>query len=99
MMGYTVKENSKINVVIDNKTFVMFTKDKAGWVENAAQELSPRRGDEDRSFDDGQCRFAQGHGHLLQLFALGHLGCPEADRNLQVGGPSGRRISRVGLAR
>ena len=38
MMGYTVKESSKINVVIDNKTFVMFTKDKAGWVENAAQE-------------------------------------------------------------
>ena len=38
MMGYTVKENSKIDVVIDNKTFVMFTKDKAGWVENAAQE-------------------------------------------------------------
>ncbi len=38
MMGYTVKENSKINVTIDNKTFVMFTKDKAGWVENAAQE-------------------------------------------------------------
>jgi len=38
MMGYTVKENSKINVVIDNKTFVKFTKDKAGWVENAAQE-------------------------------------------------------------
>ena len=38
MMGYTVKENSKINVVIDNKTFVMFTKDKAAWVENAAQE-------------------------------------------------------------
>jgi invasion protein IalB len=38
MMGYTVKDASKINVVIDNKTFVMFTKDKAGWVENAAQE-------------------------------------------------------------
>ena len=38
MMGYTVKENSKIDVVIDNKTFVMFTKDKAAWVENAAQE-------------------------------------------------------------
>ena len=38
MMGYIVKENSKIDVVIDNKTFVMFTKDKAGWVENAAQE-------------------------------------------------------------
>jgi invasion protein IalB len=38
MMGYTVKDGSKIEVVIDNKTFVMFTKDKAGWVENAAQE-------------------------------------------------------------
>jgi len=38
MMGYPLKENSKINVTIDNKTFVMFTKDKAAWVENAAQE-------------------------------------------------------------
>lgn len=38
MMGYPLKENSKVDVVIDNKTFVMFTKDKAAWVENAAQE-------------------------------------------------------------
>lgn len=38
MMGYALKENSKVNVTIDNKTFVMFTKDKAAWVENAAQE-------------------------------------------------------------
>ncbi|MGY5804042.1 invasion associated locus B family protein [Rhizobium hainanense] len=38
MMGYPLKDNSKVNVVIDNKTFVMFTKDKAAWVENAAQE-------------------------------------------------------------
>jgi invasion protein IalB len=38
MMGYVLKENSKVNVTIDNKTFVMFTKDKAAWVENAAQE-------------------------------------------------------------
>jgi invasion protein IalB len=38
MMGYTLKENSKVNVTIDNKSFVMFTKDKAAWVENAAQE-------------------------------------------------------------
>ncbi|EGE57321.1 hypothetical protein RHECNPAF_44600100 [Rhizobium etli CNPAF512] len=46
----------------------------------------PRRSDEDRSFDDGQCRLAQGHGHLLQLFAFGHLGGAEADRKLQVSG-------------
>jgi invasion protein IalB len=38
MMGYPLKENSKVNVTIDNKSFVMFTKDKAAWVENAAQE-------------------------------------------------------------
>jgi invasion protein IalB len=38
MMGYSLKENSKVNVTIDNKTFVMFTKDRAAWVENAAQE-------------------------------------------------------------
>jgi invasion protein IalB len=38
MMGYPLKDNSKVNVTIDNKTFVMFTKDKAAWVENAAQE-------------------------------------------------------------
>ncbi|AYG67684.1 MULTISPECIES: invasion associated locus B family protein [unclassified Rhizobium] len=38
MMGYPLKDSSKVNVIIDNKTFVMFTKDKAAWVENAAQE-------------------------------------------------------------
>ncbi|MDE1995191.1 MAG: hypothetical protein KGI75_21995 [Rhizobiaceae bacterium] len=38
MMGYPLKENSKVNVTIDKQTFVMFTKDKAAWVENAAQE-------------------------------------------------------------
>ena len=38
MMGYIMKENSKVNVTIDNKTFVMFTKEKAAWVENAAEE-------------------------------------------------------------
>lgn len=38
MMGYSLKENSKVNVNIDGKVFVMFTKDKAAWVENAAQE-------------------------------------------------------------
>lgn len=38
MMGYALKESSKVNVVIDNKTFVMFTKERAAWVENAAEE-------------------------------------------------------------
>lgn len=38
MMGYPMKEASKVNVTIDNKNFVMFTKDKAAWVENAAEE-------------------------------------------------------------
>ena len=38
MMGYTLKADSKVNVTIDNKNFVMFVKDKAAWVENAAEE-------------------------------------------------------------
>ena len=38
MMGYTMQTNSKVTVTIDNKNFTMFTKDKAAWVENAAEE-------------------------------------------------------------
>ncbi|MCB5202504.1 invasion associated locus B family protein [Neorhizobium sp. T786] len=38
MMGYALQADSKVNVTIDGKTFVMFTKDRAAWVENAAEE-------------------------------------------------------------
>lgn len=38
MMGYPLKADSKVNVTIDKKNFVMFVKDKAAWVENAAEE-------------------------------------------------------------
>lgn len=38
MMGYAMKADSKVNVTVDGKSFVMFTKDKAAWVENAAEE-------------------------------------------------------------
>lgn len=38
MMGYPLKADSKVNVMIDKKNFVMFVKDKAAWVENAAEE-------------------------------------------------------------
>lgn len=38
MVGYTLKADSKVNVTIDNRNFVMFVKDKAAWVENAAEE-------------------------------------------------------------
>jgi invasion protein IalB len=38
MVGYPLQANSKVTVTIDNKNFVMFTKDKAAWVENAAEE-------------------------------------------------------------
>lgn len=38
MMGYPLQSNSKVTVTIDGKNFVMFTKDKAAWVENAAEE-------------------------------------------------------------
>lgn len=38
MVGYPLQTNSKVIVTIDNKNFTMFTKDKAAWVENAAEE-------------------------------------------------------------
>ena len=38
MMGYPLQENSKVNVTIDGRTFVMFTKGNSAWVENAAEE-------------------------------------------------------------
>ncbi|MGV1830345.1 invasion associated locus B family protein [Agrobacterium vitis] len=38
MMGYTLKTGSKVTVKIDTKSFTMFTKDSAAWVENAAEE-------------------------------------------------------------
>ncbi|MGV8937500.1 MAG: invasion associated locus B family protein [Allorhizobium sp.] len=38
MMGYALKESSKVNVTIDAKNFVMFVKETAAWVENAAEE-------------------------------------------------------------
>ena len=38
MMGYTLKENSKVTVTVDGKNFVLFTKGESAWVENAAEE-------------------------------------------------------------
>lgn len=38
MMGYPLKEGSKVDVTVDNKKFVLFTKGNSAWVENAAEE-------------------------------------------------------------
>ncbi|PPJ45232.1 hypothetical protein C0075_05565 [Rhizobium sp. KAs_5_22] len=38
MMGYALKETSKVNVTIDDRNFVMFVKETSAWVENAAEE-------------------------------------------------------------
>lgn len=38
MMGYELKEGSKVEVAVDGKDFTMFTKGNSAWVENAAQE-------------------------------------------------------------
>ena len=38
MMGYPMKGDSKVNVTIDSKSFVLFVKDSSAWVENAAEE-------------------------------------------------------------
>jgi len=38
MMGYELKDGSKVDVSVDGKSFTMFTKGNSAWVENAAQE-------------------------------------------------------------
>jgi|SRR5690606_25588666 len=36
--GYDLQKDSKVTVTIGNQSFVMFTRGKSAWVENAAQE-------------------------------------------------------------
>ena len=36
--AYNFRENSKVNVTIDGKSFSMFTKGNSAWLENAAEE-------------------------------------------------------------
>jgi invasion protein IalB len=38
LVGYPLKQDSKVSVDVDGKTFVMFTKEDGAWVENIADE-------------------------------------------------------------
>ena len=38
MMGYKLKDGSKVQVSIDNRNFVFFSNDDSAWAENAAEE-------------------------------------------------------------
>lgn len=38
MMGYPLKEESKVTVNVDGKNYTLFTKGDSAWVENAAEE-------------------------------------------------------------
>lgn len=38
MMGYPLKESSKVEVIVDGKKFTLFTRGNSAWVENAAEE-------------------------------------------------------------
>ncbi|AGA64611.1 Mlr4354 like protein [Liberibacter crescens BT-1] len=38
MAGYNLYSKSKVTVQIDSKKFIMFTRDKGAWLENAAEE-------------------------------------------------------------
>ncbi len=36
--GYNLRENSKVSVTVDGKSFSMFTRGNSAWLENAAEE-------------------------------------------------------------
>ena len=38
MMGYPLKEGSKVEVDVDGRKFSLFTRGNSAWVENAAEE-------------------------------------------------------------
>ncbi|WP_099866977.1 invasion associated locus B family protein [Pararhizobium haloflavum] len=38
MMGYPLREASKVNVTVDGRAFTLFTRGNSAWVENAAEE-------------------------------------------------------------
>jgi hypothetical protein len=38
MMGYPLREESKVNVTVDGRQFTLFTRGNSAWVENAAEE-------------------------------------------------------------
>jgi len=38
MMGYPLKEGSKVQVIVDGRTFTLFPRGNSAWVENAAEE-------------------------------------------------------------
>lgn len=38
MMGYPLRESSKVDVDVDGREFVLFSKGNSAWVENAAEE-------------------------------------------------------------
>lgn len=84
MMGYPLQDNSKVNVVIDGRTFVMFTKGNSAWVENAAEEPALVAAMKSGKAMSVNAKSRRGTGNLLLVFALRHFGRPEADRGLQV---------------
>jgi hypothetical protein len=38
MLGYDLQAGSKVNVTVDGRAFIMFTKGRSAWLENAAEE-------------------------------------------------------------
>lgn len=38
MMGYPLRESSKVDVTVDGRAFTLFTRGNSAWVENAAEE-------------------------------------------------------------
>lgn len=38
MMGYALRENSKVAVTVDGREFTLFTRGNSAWVENASEE-------------------------------------------------------------
>ncbi len=85
MMGYPMKGDSKVNVKIDNKNFVLFVKDTSAWVENAAEEPALVAAMKGGSSMTVTATIGSWHRHQLHLFAVRYLGGSAEDPELQLG--------------
>ena len=84
MMGFTLKDGSTIDVVVDGKSFPMYHKGKGGWLENAAQEPNAGRRHEGRSHHGSQGNLCPRHQNNSHLFADRYHGRAEQDQHLQM---------------
>ncbi len=92
-----LQPNSKVDVVDRQEELRDVHQGQGSLGRERRRGAGARRGDEDGSQHERQRRFRPRHQDLLHLFAAGHFGGAEADRNLQSKRLASRTFRKAGL--